>query len=170
MRNTKKKTLYQKINKHKKGETTQMNDFSQFITNKYIIVPFLLWFSIQLFKVIWDLVTTKKFNFKRIMGAGGMPSSHSAVVVALAVMIGKAEGFGSPTFALALIFSFVVMYDAAGIRRAAGKQAKLLNKLIETPGLTGVQVSEKLVEVLGHTPTQVIVGAIMGIIVGFIFA
>ena len=66
-----------------------MNDFSQFITNKYIIVPFLLWFSIQLFKVIWDLVTTKKFNFKRIMGAGGMPSSHSAVVVALAVMIGK---------------------------------------------------------------------------------
>ena len=62
------------------------------------------------------------------------------------------------------------MYDAAGIRRAAGKQAKLLNKLIETPGLTGVQVSEKLVEVLGHTPTQVIVGAIIGIIVGFIFA
>lgn len=146
-----------------------MEYMSQFISNKYVIIPFLLWFSIQLFKVIWDLIATKKFNFKRIMGAGGMPSSHSAIVVALAVLIGKSQGFDSPIFALALIFSFVVMYDAAGIRRAAGKQAKLLNKLIETPGLTGVQVSEKLVEVLGHTPTQVIVGALIGVIVGFIF-
>ncbi len=146
-----------------------MEILNQLISNKYIIVPFVLWFCIQFFKVIWDLVATKKFNFKRIMGAGGMPSSHTAIVVSLAVMIGKSEGFNTPIFALALIFSFVVMYDAAGIRRAAGKQAKLLNKLIETPGLTGVQVSEKLVEVLGHTPTQVIVGAIIGIIVGFIF-
>ena len=71
-------------------------------------------------------------------------------------------------FALALIFAFVVMYDAAGIRRAAGKQAKILNKIIETPGLTGVEVSEKLVEVLGHTPTQVIVGASIGIVVGLL--
>ena len=146
-----------------------MEILNQLISNKYIIVPFVLWFCIQFFKVIWDLVATKKFNFKRIMGAGGMPSSHTAIVVSLAVMIGKSEGFNTPIFALALIFSFVVMYDAAGIRRAAGKQAKLLNKLIETPGLTGVQVSEKLVEVLGHTPTQVIVGAIIGVIVGFIF-
>lgn len=145
-----------------------MNYLTQAITNKYIIVPFLLWFFIQLFKVIWDLITTKKFNFKRILGAGGMPSSHSAVVVSLAFMIGKSQGFDTPLFALATIFSFIVMYDAAGIRRAAGKQAKLLNKLIETPGLTGVQVSERLVEVLGHTPTQVLVGAIIGAVVGFI--
>lgn len=140
-----------------------------FITNKFIYVPLLTWFSIQLFKVIWDLVTTKKFNFKRILGAGGMPSSHSAVVVSLATLIGRECGFNSPTFALAVIFAFVVMYDAAGVRRAAGKQAKLLNKLVETPGLSGIEVSEKLVEVLGHTPLQVIVGAIIGIIVGCIF-
>ena len=145
-----------------------MNDFMAFIQNKYIYVPFFLWFGIQLFKLIYDLVTTKKFNFKRILGAGGMPSSHSAVVTGLATMIGKDVGVGTPLFALSFVFAFVVMYDACGVRRAAGKQATLLNKLIETPGLTGIQVSEKLVEVLGHTPFQVLVGALIGIGVGLI--
>ena len=143
-----------------------MDFFAQY---KYLIVPFGVWFGIQLFKVIWDLVVTHKFNFKRILGAGGMPSSHSAVVTSLATIIGKTQGITSPIFALSVIFAFIVMYDAAGVRRAAGKQAKLLNKLIETPGLTNIEVQERLVEVLGHTPTQVIVGAIIGIIVGLIF-
>ena len=128
----------------------------------------MVWFGIQVFKVITDLVKTRKFDFKRIMGAGGMPSSHSAVVTSLATMIGKSEGLDSPIFGLAVIFSFIVMYDATGVRRAAGKQAKILNKLIETPGLTGIQVSEKLVEVLGHTPVQVIIGALVGILVGIL--
>lgn len=97
-----------------------------------------------------------------------MPSSHSAVVAGLATLIGKYEGVGSSIFALALIVAFVVMYDACGVRRAAGKQAAMLNKLIETPGLTGMQVSEKLVEVLGHTPVQVFVGALIGVIAGLI--
>lgn len=135
---------------------------------KYLYIPFLMWFGIQLFKVIYDLVTTKKFNFKRILGAGGMPSSHSAVVTSLATLIGRYEGVTTPIFALSVIFAFVVMYDAAGIRRAAGKQAKLLNKLVETPGLSGVQVGEKLIEVLGHTPKQVFVGAVIGVIAGLI--
>lgn len=145
-----------------------MNDFIAFVQNKYIYIPFFLWFGIQLFKLIYDLCTTKKFNFKRIMGAGGMPSSHSAVVVGLATLIGKYEGVETPLFALAFLMAFVVMYDACGVRRAAGKQASLLNKLIETPGLTGIQVSEKLVEVLGHTPVQVFVGAMIGFAVGVI--
>lgn len=135
---------------------------------KYIIVPFFVWFGIQLFKFIYDLVKSKKFNFKRLMQAGGMPSSHSGVVVSLTTMIGKNVGVNSPLFAVALIFSFIVMYDAAGVRRAAGKQAKLLNKIVETPGLTSLQVSERLVEVLGHTPVQVIVGAAIGVIVGLL--
>ena len=143
-----------------------MGVLGEVIKNKYIVVPMLLWFGIQVFKVIYDLITTKKFNFKRIMGAGGMPSSHSAVVVGLATLIGKYEGLNTPIFAVALIFSFIVMYDAAGVRRAAGKQAKLLNQIVETPGLSGIQVSEKLVEVLGHTPIQVIVGAIIGVVAG----
>ena len=146
-----------------------MNYLLDILNNKFIYIPILVWFFIQSFKVIWDLVATKKCNFKRILGAGGMPSSHSAVVTSLTVLIGKSEGLASPIFALSFIFAMVVMYDAAGVRRAAGKQAHLLNKIIETPGLTNVEVQERLVEVLGHTPLQVIVGATIGIIVGLIF-
>lgn len=145
-----------------------MNTILLIITNKYLYVPFALWFVVQTFKVIHDLIKTKKFNFKRIMGAGGMPSSHSAVVVSLATLVGKYEGVDTAIFAMAVIFAFIVMYDAAGVRRAAGKQAKLLNKIIETPGLSYLEVQEKLVEVLGHSPIQVIVGAVLGIIVGLI--
>jgi len=139
-----------------------------FIQNKYIYIPFLLWFFIQTYKVIHDLIKTKKINFKRIIGAGGMPSSHSAIVTSLATLIGKYQGVDTPIFALSVIVAAVVMYDACGVRRAAGKQAALLNKIIETPGLTGMQVSERLVEVLGHTPVQVFIGALIGIIVGII--
>ena len=142
-----------------------MDFFTQY---KYLIVPIAVWFCIQLFKVIWDLVAKHKFNFKRILGAGGMPSSHSAVVTSLATMVGKDNGIDSAIFAVSLIFACIVMYDAAGVRRAAGKQAKILNKIVETPGLTNLQVQERLVEVLGHTPTQVIVGAIIGVVVGLI--
>ena len=146
-----------------------MDIFLEIVTNKYLYVPFLLWLGIQTFKVFYDLATTKKFNFKRILGAGGMPSSHSAVVCSLAVLVGKTEGFSSPVFGVAVILALVVMYDAAGIRRAAGKQAKLLNKIVETPGLKFTQVQEKLVEVLGHSPKQVFVGALIGVIAGIIF-
>ena len=144
------------------------NNFIGFITNKYIYVPLILWFAIQLFKLIYDLVTTKQFNFKRIMGAGGMPSSHSAIVMAITVLIGKDVGFGSWAFAVSLVFSCVVMYDAAGVRRAAGKQAKVLNDIVNTPGLSNLQVREKLQEALGHTPAQVFVGALIGIVAGII--
>lgn len=95
-----------------------------------------------------------------------MPSSHSAVVTSLATLVGKYQGVDTPIFAIAFIFALVVMYDACGVRRAAGKQAALLNKIIQTPGLTTLQVSERLVEVLGHTPVQVFVGALIGIVVG----
>ena len=145
-----------------------MNELQKAINNKYLYIPLIVWFCIQLFKVIYDLITTKKLNFKRIMGAGGMPSSHSAVVTSLATLIGKYQGVDTPIFAVSVVFAMVVMYDAAGVRRAAGKQARLLNKIVETPGLSGVQVQEKLVEVLGHTPLQVIVGAFIGIVVGIL--
>lgn len=143
--------------------------FLEMIQNKYVYIPFFTWFGIQLFKFLYDLVTTKKINFKRIIGAGGMPSAHSAIVMVITTLVGREHGFNSSIFAICLIFSGVVMYDAAGVRRAAGKQAALLNKIVDTPGLTGLQVQEKLVEVLGHTPVQVFVGAIIGIIIGAIF-
>ena len=145
-----------------------MDDLQKMMTNKYLYVPLIVWICIQTYKVLYELIKTKKFNFKRIVGAGGMPSSHSGVVTTLATMIGKNEGFDTPIFALSVIFALIVMYDAAGVRRAAGKQASLLNKIIETPGLSSVQVQEKLVEVLGHTPLQVLVGAAIGITVGLL--
>ena len=146
-----------------------MNVFNSIVNNKYIYIPFLLWLVIQVFKVVTDLVKNRKLNVKRIMGAGGMPSSHSAIVCSMAVLIGREYGFDSGIFALATIFAFVVMYDATGVRRAAGKQAMILNKILETPGLTTGEVQEKLIEALGHTPIQVFVGAFLGIIVGAIF-
>lgn len=146
-----------------------MNNIQLFFTNKYIYIPFLLWFGIQTFKVVWELVENKKLNFKRIMGAGGMPSSHSAVVTSIATLIGKDEGLNSSIFALSVVFAMVVMYDAAGVRRAAGKQARVLNKIVQTPGLSNIEVHEKLLEALGHTPLQVFVGALIGIIAGLIF-
>ena len=138
------------------------------ITNKFLIVPICCWAAIQLFKFLTALIIDRRIDFKRLIGAGGMPSSHSAVVTSLAAMIGKECGVGSPMFAMSCILAAVVMYDAAGIRRAAGKQAKLLNKIVETPGLTNAQVGEKLAEVLGHTPLQVFIGAIIGIIAGIL--
>ena len=137
-----------------------------FSTYKYIIVPLIVWFIIQNYKWISELIITGKLNFKRIIGAGGMPSSHSALVSTLTTMIGKYEGITTPIFAVSLVFSLIVMYDASGVRRAAGKQAKMLNKIVETPGLTNVEVGEKLVEVLGHTPIEVIVGVIVGVLAG----
>lgn len=145
-----------------------MQVLDDIFTNNYVYVPIMLWFSIQSFKVMWDLIKDHKFDFKRIIGAGGMPSSHSAVVCSLTVMIGREHGFSSSMFGLSFVFAVIVMYDACGVRRAAGKQAKMLNKIISTPGLTGMQVQEKLVEVLGHTPVQVFVGALIGIIAGAI--
>ena len=136
---------------------------------RYLIVPFVTWLCVQTFKVLWELATTKKFNFKRIIGAGGMPSSHTAIVVSITTMVGRSQGIDSVIFAVSLIFSLVVMYDACGVRRQAGKQARILNDIVNTPGLSTVQVREKLVEALGHTPLQVIVGAIVGFAAGMLF-
>ena len=146
-----------------------MNIANDIIHNKYIWVPFFTWLSIQVFKVIVDSIKSKKLNLRRLCGAGGMPSSHTAVVMVITIMIGKSVGFGSYAFAATFIFSLIVMYDAAGVRRAAGEQASVLNKIIETPGLSGLEVQKRLMEALGHTPIQVLVGAIIGIVVGAIF-
>ena len=130
---------------------------------KYIIVPFVTWFGIQLFKVLYKRVHEGVWDIERILGAGGMPSSHSAIVVSLATMIGKNVGWDTPIFALSVIFSLIVMYDAAGVRRAVGKQARILNDILNNQKLSN---AEKLQEMTGHTPIQVAAGALIGIIVG----
>ena len=145
-----------------------MEIFNQIIHNKCLTVPIILWCVVQVSKFLLELIINKKINFKRLVGAGGMPSSHSAIVCALASCIGKAYGFDSGVFAISLIFAFVVMYDACGVRRAAGKQAGILNKILETPQMSKIEVQGKLVELLGHTPIQVFVGAFIGFVVGYI--
>lgn len=136
-----------------------------FITNKWLWIPLITWFLVQIFKVIRELLRDKKVNVRRIWGAGGMPSAHTACVSSFATSIGLTEGFGSPIFAFSVVFAFVVMYDAAGVRRAAGKQARVLNQIIESEG-KNINIQEKLVEFLGHTPVEVFAGALTGILLG----
>ncbi len=139
----------------------------QFFENyKLIIVPAITWICIQIFKVIYKRFDEGVWDFSRFYGAGGMPSSHSALVMCITTMIGKSEGINSPLFAACVAFSLIIMYDAAGVRRAVGKQAHILNDIIKNQKLT---YSEKLQEMTGHTPFQVVAGAVIGFIVGMIF-
>lgn len=132
---------------------------------KFLIVPFIVWTGIQIFKVVYDRVTTKKWHLKRFFGAGGMPSAHSATIMTITIMIAKKYGIDSPIFALSGIFAFIVMYDAAGVRREVGNQAKVLNDIIQDHNMTNAQ---KLQEMTGHTPVQVMMGAIIGFVAGLI--
>lgn len=132
---------------------------------KYLLIPMLVWLGIQIFKVIYLYFETKKWDWSRLLGAGGMPSSHTAVVVCLATMVGKTAGLNSMIFAVSAILALIVMYDAAGVRRVVGKQSKLLNDILNDSKKTNV---EKLQEMTGHTPVQVAAGAAIGIIAGII--
>ena len=134
---------------------------------KFLFVPFILWFGIQTFKVLYEYFTEGKWDIKRFMGAGGMPSSHSAVVVSLATLIAKHIGINTPIFALSALFAFITMYDAAGVRRAVGEQAHILNKVVKE--VKDMTPAEFLQEKTGHTPVQVAAGALIGLIAGLIF-
>lgn len=123
----------------------------------------------QLLKFFYFLIIHKKINFKIFTTTGGMPSSHSAGVIALSMTVGYNMGMNSIPFAIALGYAFVVMYDAAGIRRSAGKIAATMNRVMEEfyshrPSAAG----EKLKELLGHTPFEVFMGAILGIVVSYV--
>jgi acid phosphatase family membrane protein YuiD len=135
--------------------------------NKVLLTAIIGSLSAQILKLIINYINHKKLDFRILFSTGGMPSSHSASVMSLSMAVGFEEGFKSNLFAICLFFSFIVMYDAAGIRRAAGKQAEILNKIIEDL-YAGRKTDEKLKELLGHTPVEVLIGAIWGIIVALI--
>ena len=135
---------------------------------KYLLAPAVAWTIAQAAKVILTSWKQRRLNLRVLAETGGMPSSHSAIVMALTAAVGKYSGLTSPEFAIALIFSVVVMYDAAGLRRAAGRQAAVLNRLVDDlMHRRGVE-EQKLRELLGHTPVEVLVGAVLGIAVGII--
>jgi uncharacterized protein len=135
---------------------------------RYLLAPLVAWTIAQVAKVILSSVRHRRLDLRVLAETGGMPSSHSAIVMGLTASVGKYSGLSSAAFAIALIFSFVVMYDAAGLRRAAGRQAAILNRLVEDlVHMRGIQ-EKKLRELLGHTPFEVLVGAAVGIAVGMI--
>ena len=123
----------------------------------------------QILKFLGYLILYKKVNFKLLLTTGGMPSSHSAGVVGLAAMTGFLSGFGSVDFAVCTGYALVVMYDAAGLRRAAGKMAVSLNRMMDDfYEHRQTHPAERLKELLGHTPMEVFFGAILGIIIAYI--
>jgi acid phosphatase family membrane protein YuiD len=134
----------------------------------YILPPFLAWFIAQMAKLAQTSIQQRHLMLRSLADPGGMPSSHAALVMALTTTIARVEGLTSPLFAISLVFSFVVLYDAQGVRRAAGRQAEALNRLIEDVFHSRGIREERLREVLGHTPFQVIVGAALGVAVGLI--
>ncbi|MBC8584208.1 divergent PAP2 family protein [Youxingia wuxianensis] len=165
----------------------------EIITSNYIInIGFLSWFLAQLLKTLFSYMKNKRFDWERLVGAGGMPSSHSSLVCSIAVGMAKTMGYSSPEFALSLALAGIVMYDAMGVRRAAGEQAKVLNKMVidfkstflvlkrefeiatSKEKFTQEEIqaheaeSKELKEYLGHTPLEVLCGAILGIAIAVI--
>ena len=144
----------------------------QLLSNYPLMSAVLAWFVAQVIKTAIDAYFNKGINWERMTGSGGMPSSHSSTVVALAIGTGISYGVDSTLFAIALIFAIVVMYDATGVRRETGKQAVILNRLLlDNPfSWTGKEFEKKLKEYVGHSPFQVLMGAILGILIAVIMA
>jgi acid phosphatase family membrane protein YuiD len=136
--------------------------------NKLLIAALLALAIAQVSKGLISLIRDHRFDFQYIAGAGGMPSSHSAFVTALATAAGRQLGLDSPVFAVTVVLAAIVMYDAAGVRRAVSVQARILNQMMDDYfHKKGIQ-QERLRELVGHTPFQVLVGAILGFAVGFL--
>ncbi|MEB3228558.1 MAG: divergent PAP2 family protein [Synechocystis sp.] len=145
-----------------------MQDFGEILHNQVLVISLAACFTAQGIKAIMELIRNGKINLRVLVSAGGMPSSHSALVGALATGVGLQKGWGSNEFAIACLFAVIVMYDAAGVRQAAGKQARILNQLIDELFQEEHNLNEeRLKELLGHTPVQVLVGLALGITIAF---
>jgi acid phosphatase family membrane protein YuiD len=140
------------------------------ILNNYALICAVLgWFSASIAKIIIILIKEKRFELRKLFASGGMPSSHSATVSALAIAVAKTNGLKSTSFAIAFIFAFIVMYDASGVRRAAGEQARILNHLVNNLSEhKPVYLKKNLKEFIGHTPLEVVVGALLGILIALV--
>lgn len=145
-----------------------MNFFTEIISNQILITAIVGWFAAQIIKIIVDIFRYRKLDWRLLFATGGMPSSHSALVVSMTTATGLSQGFDSAVFAVATVFAFVVMYDAQGIRRQAGIHAYILNIIIKTIENPKINAEKALKELLGHTPFQVLGGAILGIIVALL--
>lgn len=151
-----------------------MNILMDIITNPVIIVPGAAWIIAQIMKAVISAIVNKKFSFDRLFGDGGMPSGHSATVTSLAVMCGFVSGFDSAVFGLATIFAIVVMHDATGVRREAGKHARSILSIIDVLDDYLSEDDErfkpeKLKVLVGHTPLQVVIGSALGAAIALLY-
>ena len=147
-----------------------MNFLTELLKNHVLITAALGWFIAQVLKVLLALIQNKRIDWSRFIGSGGMPSSHTSFVISLTTAIGYVEGVSTPLFAVCAVLAFVVMYDASGVRRATGIQAKVLNKLVDSyEEQEDVEISdEKLKELIGHSPLEVFAGAIVGLLTAIV--
>ena len=139
--------------------------------NPILLTGAVAWLVSQLSKAIIHLIITKRFQWERLFGDGGMPSSHSSTVTAVAVMTGLCCGWDSPIFAIAAILAVIVMHDAMGVRQETGKQAKVINSMVELINSFGrgeLTPEETLKEFVGHTRRQVVVGAVLGGVIALV--
>lgn len=139
--------------------------WGELFSNSTIWIAVLSFAVAQMIKICIELKKTKKLNMSLLMSAGGMPSSHTSFVVSMTTAIGYKEGFDSQLFAVSAILSMIVMYDAAGVRRAAGKQAAVINMMVASLANEGITLDKKLKELLGHSPIEVGAGALLGILI-----
>ena len=142
---------------------------SDIFHNKILLVTLAVWAIAQTLKVLLGILRERRFNFKWFIGTGGMPSSHAAGATALATACGLEYGFSSVYFALAAVFALVTMFDAASVRRSVGKQAIIMNKLIDEFYVEGKFSEQRVREFLGHTPVEVLIGAALGIGVSILY-
>ena len=145
-----------------------MNIVKEIFTNHIVVAALIGWFGAQGFKVLSTLVRYKKFDLERVMGSGGMPSSHTATITSATFAIGNSHGFDSAVFALGLVMTMIVMYDAAGVRMAAGRQAQVIKMIIREIGEHKIKYEGELKELLGHTYLEVFVGFVLGITIGLL--
>ncbi|KAF7839810.1 putative membrane protein yuiD [Senna tora] len=151
---------------HASTSSPSSSSSSSSIFTNYPLISAIVAFAIaQSIKFFTTWYKERRWDLKQLIGSGGMPSSHSATVTALAAAIGFQEGFGGPLFATALILACIVMYDATGVRLQAGRQAEVLNQIVyELPAEHPLAESRPLRELLGHTPPQVVAGGLLGIV------
>ena len=148
-----------------------MDFFRELADNKIFMTAAAGWLVAQVLKTLMHLILVREFKAERLVGSGGMPSSHSSTVCALAAAAGYEFGVGSFEFAISLLLAIVVMYDDMGVRRETGIQAKLLNDILRTfedMGRSEISAHDKLKEFVGHTPFQVLIGAILGVFIAFL--
>ncbi|MGD1854226.1 MAG: divergent PAP2 family protein [Leptolyngbyaceae cyanobacterium] len=147
-----------------------METFNEIFQNHVLVVSLVACLTAQLLKLIIEVIQNHRLNFRVLVETGGMPSSHSALVTALSCGVGQTIGWSSPAFALTSVFAVIVMYDAAGVRQAAGKQARVLNQIVDEFFNEHELQEDRLKELLGHTPVQVIAGAALGVFIGLLAA